>query len=487
MPDTTTSSTLPFPSLWRFLKHKLPSFIPSIDRSIRATKTGPKTLGPQASSQQPQQHLTVIQSKGIYHGLPVFPESEDRKGLTAIVTGANGLSGSHMVRVLAESPERWANVYALSRRAPVVKEGTYANVKHIEMDFLKTEPEKLAKELVERGVKADYIFFYSYIQVPPKDEGSIWSDAQELCNANGVLLFNFLKALKLASVTPKRFMLQTGAKHYGMHLGTARTPQLESAPRVNIEPNFYYGQEDLLIQYCQETGAEWNVIRPSFILGAAKDAAMNLAYSLGVFAAVHAHLKKPLVFHGNVAAFDAIRDLSSAMLDGYLAEWAVLKPDAANEAFNACDCSAVTSGMLWTRLAEIYGVEYQVPDPKAEYQILTMPCDPPRGFGFPEKIEFTYSMAAWAYDPLVHNAWQELTEKHGLIQNPFTTPAERNRIFGLADTALLGGTPVQFSMDKSRKLGWHGTVNSFESLRSVLEELVEMKMLPPLPSSDSTA
>lgn len=38
----------------------------------------------------------LIHSKSIYHGLPVYPES--LQGLTAIVTGANGISGNHMVR-----------------------------------------------------------------------------------------------------------------------------------------------------------------------------------------------------------------------------------------------------------------------------------------------------------------------------------------------------------------------------------------------------
>ncbi|PGH06300.1 hypothetical protein GX51_02497 [Blastomyces parvus] len=436
-----------------------------------------------AAPAQSRQQFTNIQSKGIYHGLPVIPESDSRKGLTAIVTGANGVSGSHMVRVLAENPERWAKIYTMSRRAAV--EGSkYGNVTHLELDFLTSSPEDLAKAMAERGVTADYVFFYSYIQVPPKSDGSIWSDAQEMCNVNGTLISNFIQALKLASITPKRFMLQTGAKTYGSHLGTSKSPQVESDPRVTIEPNFYYDQEDLVFQYCKETGAEWNVVRPSFILGAAKDAAMNLAYSLGVFAAVHAHLGKPLVFPGNIASFDVIRDLSSAMLNSYLAEWAVLNPDAPNEAFNACDCSAVTPGALWTALAKMYEIEYKVPDPKAEYQSLTLPFDPPpRGFGPPEKIEFTYSVAAWAYDPQVHTAWQELAQKHGLVHNPFATPADRNRIFGLADTAILGGTPVHFSMDKSRKLGWHGTTDSFASLRHVLEELVQMKMLPPLPST----
>lgn len=37
----------------------------------------------------------VIVSKGIYHGLPTFPD--DLNGLTALVAGANGISGDHMV------------------------------------------------------------------------------------------------------------------------------------------------------------------------------------------------------------------------------------------------------------------------------------------------------------------------------------------------------------------------------------------------------
>lgn len=37
----------------------------------------------------------LVHSKGIYHGLPDL--SGAGKGLTAIVTGANGISGAHLV------------------------------------------------------------------------------------------------------------------------------------------------------------------------------------------------------------------------------------------------------------------------------------------------------------------------------------------------------------------------------------------------------
>src|SRR5690606_39250643 len=141
------------------------------------------------------------------------------------------------------------------------------------------------------------------------------------------------EALKQASITPKRFMLQTGAKHYGLHLGPTIAPQREEDPRVLLEPNFYYTQEDMLFDYCKATGAEWSVVRPSFIVGAVREAAMNVLYPLGVFGAVHAHLRKPMVFPGDLATFQNSVDLSTAKVNGYLEEWAALSPNTGNEAF----------------------------------------------------------------------------------------------------------------------------------------------------------
>ena len=84
----------------------------------------------------------TVQSKGIFHGLPTY--SSSLKGLTAIVTGANGISGYHLVRVLAAAPERWSKIYCLSRRPP--PENFYSDlgdgdevkqrVKHVSVDFL---------------------------------------------------------------------------------------------------------------------------------------------------------------------------------------------------------------------------------------------------------------------------------------------------------------------------------------------------------------
>jgi len=93
---------------------------------------------------------TVV-SKGIFHGLPTYPQYDGKK-LMAIVTGANGISGSAMVKVLSEAPERWEKVYALSRRPASHSGGD--NVIPIAVDFLNSTPEQIAKILREHNVKA---------------------------------------------------------------------------------------------------------------------------------------------------------------------------------------------------------------------------------------------------------------------------------------------------------------------------------------------
>lgn len=54
------------------------------------------------------------------------------------------------------------------------------------------------------------------------------------------ILHNFIGGLKAVNLTPKRFLLQTGAKHYGFHIGPATSLSFESDPRITLENNFCY-------------------------------------------------------------------------------------------------------------------------------------------------------------------------------------------------------------------------------------------------------
>ena len=178
----------------------------------------------------------------------------------------------------------------------------------------------------------------------------------------GQLLQNCFDALELASIRPKRFLLQTGAKYYGASLAI---PVLESDPRVD-EPNFYYVQEDLLAEYSRRTGVQWNVVRPAFIVGAVEDAAMNSVYPLAVYAAVQKHKGEKLVWPGNIAAWEREIIQSSAWLNSYLSEFLTLNENAGNQAFNSADSSYFTYGRLWLELANWYGMDYTLPDTGTE-------------------------------------------------------------------------------------------------------------------------
>jgi nucleoside-diphosphate-sugar epimerase len=159
-------------------------------------------------------------------------------------TGANGISGFHTMRVLLQSPDRWSKVYALSRRPPpkemmgLLTEDQRSRVQHVAVDFLE-DPKKIADAMKSAGLTADYIFFYSYLQPKPPPGAQVWTNAEELVKVNSALLDNFLAALTLANIVPKRFLLQTGAKNYGLHIGRARLPAIESDPQPeHLEPNF---------------------------------------------------------------------------------------------------------------------------------------------------------------------------------------------------------------------------------------------------------
>jgi len=302
---------------------------------------------------------------------------------------------------------------------------------------------------------------------------------------NVSLLSNFLSALELSNKIPKRFLLQTGGKHYGVHLGPALTPMEESDPRFLARPNFYFPQEDLLWQWAKKNNTGWNVMRPGFIIGAVPEAAMTIAWGLSIYASVQRELGKTLEFYGDLPAWDAEKHLSSALLIGYHAEWTVLNPEAKNEILNIADGSLFTYGKFWPVLAGVFDIPYSPPAlDDSEFQTVTMPeTPPPRGFGPAGTFRASGSFEAWARQPDVQEAWKRLKARHDLQPrvDPFDTIQD---IFGLLDGEMLGSWGRSLSMGKNRKLGWHGYVDSHESLISTFHELADLKMIPPLRKAD---
>ncbi|CAD0113200.1 unnamed protein product [Aureobasidium uvarum] len=417
----------------------------------------------------------TIESYDIYHGLPTFKD----EGLTAIVTGANGLSGLHMLKILARHPQRWKKVYALSRRPPP-DDDLPENVQHIPCDFL-SSPEAIASVLKDNNVKADYAFFFAYIQPAPKQGQSIWANVQDLVSVNKALLSNFMDALTISKNIPKTVLLQLGAKYYGLHLGPGSPPYEETHERVMLEPNFYYAQEDVLKAWAEQNNTHWITTRPSHIPGAVTDNAMNLVLPLAMYATVQKHLNQPLEFPSDLKAWETTVSISSARMNAHLAEWAVLTPIARNESFNACDDSAFTWGQLWPRLAARFGMDWKGPDLDAEYKEIRMPYEPPpRGWGPTASMRYKFTLMEWAKKSEVTEAWKQITATHGLRMKEFV---DIDRVFGFTDATLGFSYPIHFRhvMTKAKEMGYFGYVDSTKSIIRTVEEFADLRMIPSLP------
>jgi len=423
-------------------------------------------------------------NNGIFKSLPTF--SPEIKGLTAIVTGANGISGFGTMRVLLESPKRWSKIYTLSRKPPppemmeLLTSEQRDRVEHVNVDFL-GKPEDIANAMKEKGVTADVVFFYSYAQPKSTIKGSHpWANAQELADINSALLGNLLDALPLANIKPKRFLLQTGAKNYNVHQGPARTPFVESDPRNSLEPNFYYPQEDKLFAFCKaHPETTWNIICPAWIIGAVTSAQINALQPLAVYAAVQAHKGGPLHFPGTYDSWLGVCEHSTAMLTGYLSEWAVLEEACQNQKFNASDGCPLPANRLWPELARWYGTESVMRPELDESKITTV--DPgnvptPLGYGPSQKTRYTWTLSEWATKPENHEAWKEIMSNHSLTLDPFEDIESH---FTYGDGAAFG-LSMQLSMNKAKYMGWTGHVDTLESLFWAFGESSKLKMLPPL-------
>lgn len=274
-------------------------------------------------------------------------------------------------------------------------------------------------------------------------------------------------------------MLQTGAKNYGVHLGPARTPLVESDARVTLEPNFYYPQEDLLFEYCKNNATNWNVVCPAWIIGAVSNAAMNALHPLAVYAAVQAHKGELLEYPGDLEAWLSVCWHSTAMLTGYLTEWIALEEKCKDQKFNANDACMLPNNRLWPELARWYGCKGSGKPELHESKLTTFDFGgetTPLGYGGPTKSRFSWTLSKWAEDPANHKAWKEIMEKHKLTHDPF---GDVEAHFPFADMAAWGGG-FAMSMNKAQLLGWTGRVDTLESLHLSYEELNKLGMLPPM-------
>ncbi|KAI8936343.1 hypothetical protein NX059_006757 [Plenodomus lindquistii] len=427
-----------------------------------------------------------LRQSGIYHNLPTFDPSI--KGLKAIVCGATGISGFNAIRSLLDTPDRWSTIYALSRSSlsddvlQFLTEQQKSRIQHVSLD-LSGSSEDIAKTLKEAGVQADYVFYYAYLS--PKTDKSAMdpSTADDLVESNVPPFRNFLGALPVAGIKPKRILLQTGGKNYGCHVGRVRTSLVESDPQPrHLGPNFYYHQEDLLEKFCNEhpeTG--WNIVMPAAIIGTVQYASMNAFLSFGVYAAIQAHKKEPLQFGGDLTSWQFEMNHSTARLTGYLAEWAVLEEQCKNQRFNAQDGGLLSWDRFFNELGRWYGIDDvrgpELDDSKFTVQKMPSGKDTPLGWGPSLDLRLSKSLEKWSAEPSTTKAWTEMMKKsNGQLK--------RNLLDGKSlDVHMCDFSYIPFgtlSMNKTRMYGFNGFVDTLEGIFEMYTELIQLGVLPPM-------
>ncbi|KAA8911072.1 hypothetical protein TRICI_003934 [Trichomonascus ciferrii] len=414
---------------------------------------------------------------------------------TAIVTGATGITGSAVVQELLKD-DSYIKLYTFSRR----NQGNLnPKVQHASLD-LQNDAKEMAESL--KGVSADYVFFCAYLEK---------SDPDEATEINGKMLSNFIEALTQTGATKqlKRFILTCGFKQHGVHLGPVKQPSEESDPLITNDitggswpSNFYYKQEQILVDASRNRHWEWVCTLPEDVLGYAKGNFMNEATALGIYCSVCKALPgSELPFPGNRLSYLALNTWTSARLHAKFCLWAAKAPNAGNNIFNVTNGDTQSFQNLWPKLAKRFGCK--VPDPmfpdnidlntdtkgykQYEPSLVHLKNKSPmivhaKDMGLSNDplvqnepvLNLQIDPIKWAQRDDVKKTWEILRDKYNLDQDVWEKATWAFLSFVLGRSWNCVG-----NMNKARKLGWTGYADTWDDIEEILQTLEKEHMIPP--------
>ena len=358
--------------------------------------------------------------------------------------GVTGIVGNSLAEILplSDTPGGPWKVYGVARRPRPNWNKNY-HVEYIQCDVFDTK-ETQAK--LSQLTDVTHIFYVTWASRP--------TEAQN-CETNGTMFRNVLQAVIPHTPNLKHICLQTGTKHY---LGPFETfgkiehhilPFTEDMPRLNVS-SFYYTQEDILFDEVKnKDGLTWSVHRPTTIFGFSPYSLMNIIGMFCVYAAICKHEGLTLKFPGNKDAWEYYYVTSSdADLIAEQQIWAVVDPNARNEAFNCNNGDVFKWKDLWKVLAEQYGIE---------------------NYGFMEGERVT--LVDLMKDKSL--VWDEIVRENQLQP----TKLEEVGVWWFADMMLKGGDWVD-SMNKSKEHGFLGFRNSKDSMITWIDKMKTYKIVP---------
>ena len=349
----------------------------------------------------------------------------------ALIAGVSGIIGRHLAEHLIATG-KWT-VTGISRHKHDLPKG----VRHIAVDLTDVETTKAAL----KKVAATDVFITTWMRQATEAEN---------CRVNAGMVRNLLAAMEGKKI--KHVALVTGLKHYmGPFEAYAKskmvTPFREEQPRLPYQ-NFYYDQEDELYAAAEKQGFNWSVHRPHTLIGYTVGNQMNMAATLGAYAAICKKTGRPFVFPGSPQQYEASVDITDGRIIAKHLEWAATKPSARNEAFNIVNGEVFRWNWMWPKLAVYFGLV------AAEYPGHAQPLEKQMADMGP--------------------VWDKIVAKHGLQKNELTSVAS-----WWHSDADLGRIIENFTdMTKSRDRGFVAYQNSARSFTDAFDKLRAAKVLP---------
>ncbi|KAJ4988552.1 NAD dependent epimerase dehydratase family protein [Stagonosporopsis vannaccii] len=368
----------------------------------------------------------------------------------AFVTGCNGISGNAIVEHLIRTPKsEWSKIVITSRR-PLAIAWQDPRIEFIALDFLSPVSDLIQQmEIVCADVT--HAFFTSYVHV---------DDFKELKAANVPLFQNFLDSIDAVAPRLQNVCLQTGGKHYGVHLGPVHIPVNESMPRYEDHgENFYYIQEDYMFALQKKRSWSHNIIRPHGIIGFTPHSnGMSEAITLALYFLICREMGVPPTFPGNEVFYNTVDDQSYAPSIADMSVWASTTDRCRNEDFVHVNGDIIMWRYHWEAIGKYFGLECPEPTFSATGSSRS-------------KMENNFSMIDWARDKRPY--WEAVCEKYGGNPDAFDWGT-----WGFFDWSIGKTWPTLGTNNKARRYGWTRVDDTLESWFETYKSFEAFGILP---------
>ena len=256
----------------------------------------------------------------------------------ALIPGVTGVVGRGLARYLAAQQD-W-EVIGLARHLP-----------HEHTDY-----PVVAVDIVDAASCRERLSEFTHVtHVMYCARASHTTSAKEPIELNTAMLRNVIDAVELVARGFQHVHLVQGSKYYGSDLGPYKTPSKESDPRIG-ESNWYYAQEDFIVERSRGKAWHWSASRPHAICDGELGIARSIPRTIAVYAAIAKELGQPLYFPGTSANFHALYQCVDATLLAKAIAWMSTAPACANEAYNVTNGDFFRWSNLWPRFAEYFGM-----------------------------------------------------------------------------------------------------------------------------------